>query len=73
MTRTLTHTPGTGFHCVGKEGFPSYNTAKSAARNMSRHGKGVDAFQCPTCRKFHLGRSRPARLSGGMGGPRPRP
>lgn len=52
--------PGEGWHCLGKEAFDSGAKAIKAARHIKKLGKGVvDAYRCPTCSKFHIGRGQP--------------
>lgn len=51
-------TPGTGFHCIGKEGFDTGQQAIRAAKNIMRSKKGhIQTYRCPTCSKFHIGRN----------------
>jgi hypothetical protein len=46
--------------CVGKHGFPTKLSALKVAKKMAGRGKGgAEAFRCPHCGQFHIGRTEP--------------
>lgn len=44
--------------CWGKIAFDSARMAKTVAKRRSRSGKKGEAYRCPHCRYWHIGRKQ---------------
>ena len=44
------------FACIGKVAHDTPAIAAKIARKMSRGGKRVESYRCPTCQLWHVGR-----------------
>lgn len=47
--------------CYGKEAFVSVKLAKAVAKHRSRRGRKGEAYACPNCRLWHIGRRNPLK------------
>lgn len=43
--------------CAGKQRFTSGGEARRCAQHMQKAGKGVNAYRCPFCEGWHVGKS----------------
>lgn len=49
--------------CVGKVAHPSYREAKKQLKYVNHNGTGIkiEAYQCPSCHAWHVGKNPRAR------------
>lgn len=43
--------------CEGKRPFDTWSMAANVARRRKKNDKKGQAYKCPFCRKFHIGRN----------------
>jgi hypothetical protein len=59
VSRDPRHNPP-AVHCVGKQSFDSPSLALAVSkRKTRRNSNSMQAYHCPSCRKWHLGSRRP--------------